>query len=114
MRLRASSGSTPQGYGGRSLSGGFVAAAAMRHNRGMTIAEPPASTGPSVSERDAGSLRRYLLSFRWPFRNEEVHQRLVDGGLPLWRRVLALTPNPKERGQALELGSPPFHITLLL
>src|SRR5690349_12038560 len=86
----------------------------MRHNRGMTIAEPPASTASSVSERDAGSLRRYLLSFRWPFRNEEVHQRLVDGGLPLWRRVLALTPNPKERGRALELGSPPFHITLLL
>ena len=28
--------------------------------------------------------------------------------------MLALTPNPLERGRALELGSPPFHITLLL
>lgn len=67
-----------------------------------------------VSERDPESLARYLLSFRWPFRNEEVHNVLVQGGLPLWRQFLRFVPNPKERGRALELGSPPFHITLLL
>lgn len=69
---------------------------------------------PPVSERDPESLERYLLSFRWPYRNEEVHRILVNGGLPLWRQVLRFVPNPKERGRALELGSPPFHITLLL
>gem|GEM_PF-6142935 len=68
----------------------------------------------TVSERDPAALSRYLLSFRWPYRNEVVHKVLVDGGLPLWRQVLAYVPNPKERGKALELGSPPFHITLLL
>lgn len=73
----------------------------------------PASP-PPVSERDAEGLSNYLLSFRWPFRNEEVHRVLVGGGLPLWRQVLRFVPNPKERGRALELGSPPFHITLML
>ena len=72
----------------------------------------PASA--NVSERDAPALARYLLSFRWPYRNEAVHEILVDGGLPLWRQILRFVPNPKERGRALELGSPPFHITLLL
>ena len=72
----------------------------------------PASA--NVSERDAPALARYLLSFRWPHRNEAVHKILVDGGLPLWRQILRFVPNPKERGRALELGSPPFHITLLL
>ncbi len=71
-------------------------------------------TTASVSERDASALTRYLLSFRWPYRNEAVHQVLVDGGLPLWRQILRFVPNPKECGRALELGSPPFHITLLL
>ena len=69
---------------------------------------------PPVSERDPAALSRYLLSFRWPFRNETVHHILVAGGLPLWRQVLRFVPNPKERGRALELGSPPFHITLML
>jgi len=69
---------------------------------------------PPPSERDAEGLSRYLLSFRWPFRNETVHGILVHGGLPLWRQVLRFVPNPKERGKALELGSPPFHITLML
>jgi SAM-dependent methyltransferase len=69
---------------------------------------------PPVSERDPEGLARYLLSFRWPFRNEQVHKILVDGGLPLWRQVLKFVPNPRERGRALELGSPPFHITLML
>ncbi len=70
--------------------------------------------GPPVSERDGETLARYLLSFRWPFRNEPVHRVLVQGGLPLWRQVLRFVPNPTERGKALELGSPPFHITLML
>jgi len=73
----------------------------------------PASP-PPVSERDPEALSRYLLSFRWPYRNEAVHKILVQGGLPLWRQVLRFVPNPKERGKALELGSPPFHITLML
>ena len=72
----------------------------------------PASA--NVSERDAPALARYLLSFRWPYRNAAVHEILVDGGLPLWRQILRFVPNPKERGRAHELGSPPFHITLLL
>ena len=76
------------------------------------MAAPPAPE--TVSERDPVGLSRYLLSFRWPYRNESVHQVLVDGGLPLWRQVLRFVPNPKTRGRALELGSPPFHITLLL
>lgn len=79
----------------------------MGHNAGHM-------TPPPVSERDHASLTRYLLSFRWPYRNEAIHRVLVDGGLPLWRQVLRFVPNPKERGKALELGSPPFHITLLL
>jgi len=65
-------------------------------------------------ERDPESLARYLLSFRWPYRNEAVHRTLVEGGLPLWRQILRMVPQRKERGTALELGSPPFHITLLL
>ena len=32
----------------------------------------PASA--NVSERDAPALARYLLSFRWPYRNEAVHE----------------------------------------
>lgn len=71
-------------------------------------------TPPPVSERDKDSIARYLLSFSWDFRNEVVHKVLIDGGLPLWRQVLRLVPNPKERGRLLELGSPPFHITLML
>lgn len=74
----------------------------------------PASPSHNVSESDAEGLKRYLLSFRWPYRNEAVHGILVEGGLPLWRQILRFVPQPKERGKALELGSPPFHITLLL
>lgn len=76
----------------------------------MSVSADPAP----LSERDPDALSRYLLSFDWAFRNEEVHKILVSGGLPLWRQVLRFVPNPKERGRALELGSPPFHITLLL
>lgn len=76
--------------------------------------QTPPATKQNVSEEDAEGLARYLLSFRWPFRNEAVHKILVDGGLPLWRQVLRFVPQPAERGKALELGSPPFHITLML
>ncbi len=58
-------------------------------------------TPPPVSERDKDSIARYLLSFRWDFRNEVVHKVLIDGGLPLWRQVLRFVPNPKERGRLL-------------
>ena len=67
-----------------------------------------------VNESDKESIARYLLSFRWDYRNETVHKILIDGGLPLWRQVLRIVPQPKERGRLLELGSPPFHITLML
>jgi SAM-dependent methyltransferase len=78
------------------------------------MSPPLPVAAPSVPENDAEALSRYLLSFRWPFRNEAIHRQLVDGGLPLWRQILEFVPNPRERGKALELGSPPFHITLLL
>ncbi|MGH2608236.1 MAG: class I SAM-dependent methyltransferase [Tepidiformaceae bacterium] len=68
----------------------------------------------AVREGDPDSLSRYLLSFRWPYRDETISQILVRGGLPLWRQMLDFVPNAKERGRALELGSPPFHITMLM
>jgi SAM-dependent methyltransferase len=68
----------------------------------------------TVSEHDGASLERYLGSFRWPGRDEENACALVRGGLPLWRQILRRVPNPPRRGRALELGSPPFHISLLL
>ncbi len=79
--------------------------------------EPTAATAtssPPLSEHDPEALARYLLSFRWEARHDEVLQKLVKGGLPLWRQILAFVPNPTARGRALELGSPPYHITLLL
>ena len=72
------------------------------------------TTAPEVREDDPASLSRYLLSFRWPYRDETISKILVTGGMPLWRQMLDFVPNPKERGKALELGSPPFHITLLM
>src|SRR5688572_18774059 len=65
-------------------------------------------------ERDPDSLARYLLSFRWPGRDEAVHRALVAEGLPLWRRILSLVPELAERGRALEIGSPPFQLSILL
>ncbi|MEX1104202.1 MAG: methyltransferase domain-containing protein, partial [Dehalococcoidia bacterium] len=78
----------------------------------MTVETTPAA--PAVREEDGTSLSQYLLSFRWPYRDDAVSRHLVRGGLPLWRQILRFVPNPKERGRALELGSPPFHITLLM
>lgn len=80
----------------------------------MTQTADRVSAPPAVDERDPDSLKKYLLSFDWPYRNEAVHQVLVDGGLPLWMQVLRFVPNRAERGKALELGSPPFHVTLML
>jgi SAM-dependent methyltransferase len=69
---------------------------------------------PPSSLDDAGALADYLLSFRWPFRNDAIHRELVAGGLPLWTEILRLVPDPPAGGEALELGSPPFHLTLLM
>ncbi|MEX2080249.1 MAG: methyltransferase domain-containing protein [Dehalococcoidia bacterium] len=72
------------------------------------------SPAPPVLEAEAQSLARYILSFRWPYRDDRVSRILVRGGMPLWRQILDFVPQPRERGKALELGSPPFHITLLM
>jgi SAM-dependent methyltransferase len=71
------------------------------------------AVAPQPRESDPASLAGYLLSFDWPMRDEAVTQRLVEGGLPLWMQILDLLPKRQERGKLLELGSPPFHITLL-
>jgi SAM-dependent methyltransferase len=69
-------------------------------------------TAPALLETDASAVARYLLSFRWPFRHEDVERELVAGGVRLWQEILRVVP--AGTGRALELGSPPFHITLLL
>jgi SAM-dependent methyltransferase len=69
---------------------------------------------PSLREDDAASVARYLLSFDWFLQNREAVKSLVGGGLPLWLEILRLVPQRQERGRLLELGSPPFFITLLL
>jgi SAM-dependent methyltransferase len=66
------------------------------------------------SESDAASVARYLTSFEWPMRNKEAFERTVAQGVSLWLEFLRLVPPRSDRGQLLELGSPPFHITLLL
>ena len=70
--------------------------------------------GGTLDETDAAALARYLLSFRWPVRHDDVERQLVAGGLRLWQEILRVVPQTAERRSALELGSPPFHITLLL
>jgi SAM-dependent methyltransferase len=65
-------------------------------------------------EEDPGSVARYLLSFDWFLKNEEVFQTVVKDGLPIWLEILRVVPQCAERGRLLELGSPPFNITLLL
>lgn len=74
-----------------------------------------ASIGPMpIREDDRRAVGEYLLSFRWPYRDAANHRLLVAGGLPLWTTFLRYVPNPPTRGAALELGSPPFFVTLLL
>ncbi|MCP6726138.1 hypothetical protein NL526_29190, partial [Klebsiella pneumoniae] len=63
---------------------------------------------------DPVALQRYLLGFEWEGRNSAIEEMIVAGGLPLWREILRLVPQPAARGRMLELGSPPFHITLLV
>lgn len=65
-------------------------------------------------EADAAALRRYLLSFDWPRRDAAVEEMIVGGGLPLWREILTLVPPRTGAGRLLELGSPPFHTSLLV
>lgn len=77
----------------------------------MTAEAPPR---PAIREDDPRSLARYLLSFRWEYRDDAIARHLVRGGLPLWRQILKFVPESRSRGRALELGSPPFHITLLI
>ena len=73
---------------------------------------PPA---PPPTEHDRDALVRYLLSFRWSLRDEEAERAVVHGGVRLWQRILDFVPEPATpAARALELGSPPFHITLLL
>src|SRR6266436_3889993 len=66
------------------------------------------------SESDAASLAAYLESFTWEGRDAEAARALVASGLPLWRHLLSLIPMAAGDQRALELGSPPFHTTLLL
>lgn len=75
----------------------------------MTAAAPQ-----PFSEADAERLEQYLRSFDWPGRNAVVEEMIIAGGLPLWRAILdCVPPGPGRRGRLLELGSPPFHTTLL-
>lgn len=69
---------------------------------------------PPLDERDSAALRAYLLSFHWDLRDEVAERMVVDGGMRLWQRILDFVPPAPPGATALELGSPPFHITLLL
>jgi hypothetical protein len=64
------------------------------------------STAPAVREDDPNSLSRYLLSFRWPYRDDAVSRHLVRGGLPLWRQILASSPTLRNAGAHWSLGAP--------
>ncbi len=71
-------------------------------------------THPTVNERDPASLQAYLNSFAPADRSDGMRAVMIEGGVPLWQRILDYVPNPRDRGRALELGSPPFNISLLL
>jgi len=71
-------------------------------------------TPPPSSEHDRDALVRYLLSFRWSLRDAAAEHAVVHGGIRLWQRILDFVPAATPGARALELGSPPFHITLLL
>ncbi len=74
---------------------------------------PATPAPPPLRETDPTSVAAYVLSFDWPMRDAAAERGLVAGGLPLWLEILRLIPQPAERGRLLELGSPPFHMTLL-
>lgn len=81
----------------------------------MEPAEVDTAAAPAeVRENDPESLERYLLSFDWPGRDPAVEGVVVRGGLNLWREILRLVPRAEPGGTLLELGSPPFHTTLLV
>jgi hypothetical protein len=71
-------------------------------------------TAPPSTEHDRDALVRYLLSFRWSMRDEEAEHAVVRGGVRLWQRILDFVPEAPAGARALEIGSPPFHVTLLL
>ncbi len=81
---------------------------------------PPNATGVSraldrtLSESDAESVAEYLLSFDWAMRDPGVAKVIVNGGMPLWLQILSLVPKSTQKGKLLELGSPPFNLTLLV
>ncbi|MBI5289145.1 MAG: hypothetical protein HY873_09250, partial [Chloroflexi bacterium] len=72
------------------------------------------SRGGRVDEHESATLEAYLNSFGSTLRREDIKAAMVEGGVPLWRRVLDYVPQPRQRGRALELGSPPFNIALLM
>lgn len=73
------------------------------------------TTAPPPTEHDRDALVRYLLGFDWSMRDEAAEQAVVRGGIRLWQRILDFVPQPAApEARALELGSPPFHITLLV
>jgi len=81
----------------------------------MEPAHDTAAAAPPALEGDPKSLERYLLSFDWPGRDAAVEEMIVTGGLPVWREILRLLPDATpERDRLLELGSLPFHTTLLV
>jgi SAM-dependent methyltransferase len=69
---------------------------------------------PRIDEHDPVSLADYLGSFEWELQDVATFRAVIEGGLNLWRTVIEYTPNPAQRGRLLELGSPPFDMTLLL
>jgi SAM-dependent methyltransferase len=72
------------------------------------------SAGAPLRETDRAAVARYLASFDWPGRTAEIEENIIRGGLPLWLEILRFVPQAPPGGRLLELGSPPFHITLLL
>ncbi|HJQ83192.1 MAG TPA: methyltransferase domain-containing protein [Candidatus Binatia bacterium] len=71
-------------------------------------------SGPPVHEDDVATIAAYVASFRWPGRDATAVAAMIEGGAPLWREILRRVPNPPTRGRALELGSPPYNLTVLL
>src|SRR5262245_24657920 len=63
---------------------------------------------------DPEAIARYLASFDWQGRDATIEEHIIRGGLPLWLEILRLVPPSAPGGRLLELGSPPFHVTLLV